>query len=681
MRLEWVEEGKLLDAAYWPYNLRHTVRFSEAIGALYGQGYRVFVEIGPTPILAGMGSQCVPPGEGVWLPSLRQDRNDWEQMLEDVATLYVKGVNIEWREFERCHPHRKIMLPAYPWQRKPYRVEAARTRQRGFTSPESSRWQNAVTAARTQSLHVPIDLNLGSYPAKWQALDRITTALMTRTLFELGAFRTPHQTHSVESSLRDLGIRPTYRTLIARWLQKLAAAGVLQQEGSSYSRREPLSGDPLTPVPGLADPSLSDIPFVLEYVSRCGQMAAAILTGEASALDTLFPGGSLILAEHIYEHWALSRYFNDIARSVVESLVRTLPHGRQLRIAEIGAGTGGATSALLPVLPANRTQYCFTDASKFFFDRARDKYKQYPFLRFGLLDIENKPADQGFGEHTFDAIVASNVLHATRNLDETIENVLSLMGPAALLILCEVTRPPSWIEFSYGFMEDWQRFNDGLRKDSPLLSRKDWEKVLRSHGFEDVAVFPEHGSPAEILGEHCIVARAPSSARPVRSEQLDSWMDDSGQPSMAAAEIQPAQAAKGRGESFLNALRYASAGEQREQLVELVRSRTMKVLRRDPSDLIDRRHRLMDLGIDSLMAVELGLPRALPATLIFDYPSVEAIAGYLASRVLILDPVSPENRPGEGRPEAMEFQPAALRIEDLSDEETEQLLLKKLETM
>jgi hypothetical protein len=97
----------------------------------------------------------------------------------------------------------------------------------------------------------------------------------------------------------------------------------------------------------------------------------------------------------------------------------------------------------------------------------------------------------------------------------------------------------------------------------------------------------------------------------------------------------------------------------------------------------------MDLGIDSLMAVELrnalsselGLPRALPATLIFDYPSVEAIAGYLASRVLILDPVSPENRPGEGRPEAMEFQPAALRIEDLSDEETEQLLLKKLETM
>ena len=140
------------------------------------------------------------------------------------------------------------MLPIYPWQRKPYRVEAARTRQRGVTSPESSRWQNAVTAARAQSLHVPIDLNLASYPVKWQALDRVTTALMTRTLFELGAFRTPHLSHSVESLLQDFGIRPTYRMLMARWLEKLAAAGVLQQEGGAYRRQEPLSGDALTPL-------------------------------------------------------------------------------------------------------------------------------------------------------------------------------------------------------------------------------------------------------------------------------------------------------------------------------------------------------------------------------------------------------------------------------------------------
>ncbi len=691
MRLEWVDEKHLLDAAYWRFNLRNTVRFSEAMKALYDQGYRVFLEIGPTPILVSMGSQCVPQGQGVWLPSLRPDRDDWEQVLEDLATLYVKGVNIDWKEFDREHGRRKVMLPTYPWKRKSYWVEAAKARQRGFGSPETSRWQNVVAAARTQSRQVPMDLSLDSYPAKWQRLDRITTGYMAHTLFELGAFRGARESYSLDTLMQEFKILPAYRILVSRWLKRLVAEGLLQDAGGTYTNPAPFPED-LPKLDGrLGEAVLSDIPFVLEYMRRCGQMAPAILTGEASPLDTLFPGGSLALAEGIYEHWALSRYFNGVTRSVLESLVRTLPPGRQLRIAEIGAGTGGSTSALLPVLPPSRSLYCFTDVSKFFFDRARDKYKEFPFLRFGLLNIEKKPAEQGFGEHTFDAVVACNVLHATRNLDETMDNVLSLLGPGGLLLLCEVTNAPPWIEFSYGLIEDWHRFNDGLRKDSPLISCKEWEALLRTHGFEEVVAFPEPGSPAEILGEHCIVARAPALA-PV-GERRDTWMEVSPEQSAETPVAgESAERSTGRVEEFLRTLRQLPPGEQREQLVELVRNRTMKVLRRDRSEPIERRQRLMDLGIDSLMAVELrnalsaelGLPRALPATLIFDYPNVEAIADYLVSRMLTVDQVSGESASpsdhGAAAGNLAGAEPAASSIEDLSDEEVEKLLLKKLET-
>lgn len=59
----------------------------------------------------------------------------------------------------------------------------------------------------------------------------------------------------------------------------------------------------------------------------------------------------------------------------------------------------------------------------------------------------------------------------------------------------------------------------------------------------------------------------------------------------------------------------------------------------DSPDEIDRRADLLDMGFSSLMAVELrnriaeatGLE--LPAALIYDYPTFEAIAGYLEAQM------------------------------------------------
>jgi acyl transferase domain-containing protein len=107
MRLKWVIGDELLNATYWRYNLRNTVRFHDAIAAVYQQGYRMFLEIGPSPILVTMGAQCLPQGDTVWLPSLRLDRN-WEQIMENLGTLYVNGVNIHWKQVNKNHSRRRV---------------------------------------------------------------------------------------------------------------------------------------------------------------------------------------------------------------------------------------------------------------------------------------------------------------------------------------------------------------------------------------------------------------------------------------------------------------------------------------------------------------------------------------------------------------------------------------------
>jgi len=685
MRLEWVNRERMLDADYWPYNLRNTVRFSQALLTLYEQGHRIFLEIGPSPTLVGMGSQCVPPGQGVWLPSLRAERNDWEQMLESLGTLYVNGVNIDWKQFDAHQSRKKLILPTYPFQRKPYWARAAKTRQRQCSSTETLHWQSAVAAARAQSHQVPIDLNLSGYVDKWNLLDRMAIDSMASTLFQLGAFRAPNETHSVDSLVREFRIQPAYRVVISHWFKKLAAEGVLLEAGDVYSSPNRLGEHPLDSY-RLAK-ELADVPFLVDYMTRCGQMAPAILRGEASPLETLFPRGSLTLAEQIYEQWAHSRYFSSIAKSACAGLLKTSRPGRPLRILEIGAGTGGTTSAVLPVLQPD-TLYYFTDMSPFFFDHARTKFRDYPSVRFGVLDIQKDPSAQGFGEHGFDVVLACNVLHTTRDLNETMNNVLRLLAPGALLVVCEVTNAPSWIEFSYGLIENWHNFSDPMRSDSPLLSVQQWDQLLRAHGFEEVTAFPEPGSPAEVLGEHCILARAPANATAGGKISAGvSYM----QAAEALADAGYADVAKPTGESFVEKLRQAPESEQRELLVELVRDCIMGVLRRERSNPIDGRQRLMDIGFDSLMAVELrnrlgmelGLARDLPATLIFDYPSVEAIAEHLTD-VLRIDHRTSRDTSLHSRQNAVEStgkDNQTLAIESLSDAEVEKLLLDKLQAM
>jgi acyl transferase domain-containing protein/acyl carrier protein len=123
MRLDWVSDHNLLDASYWSYNLRNTVRFFESMVALNEQGYRYFLEIGPSPTLVGMASQCVPQGQSTWLPSLRRDRSDYEQMLESLATLYVNGTSVDWSAVNGTHS-RPIALPTYPFQREQFAIDS-----------------------------------------------------------------------------------------------------------------------------------------------------------------------------------------------------------------------------------------------------------------------------------------------------------------------------------------------------------------------------------------------------------------------------------------------------------------------------------------------------------------------------------------------------------------------------
>ncbi len=105
---------------YWCRHIRQPVKFAASMATLHQQGCDVFVEIGPKPALLGMGRQCLPEDVGVWLPSLRQGTDDWQQILQSLGELYVRGASIDWSGFDQDYQRRRVALPTYPFQRQRY---------------------------------------------------------------------------------------------------------------------------------------------------------------------------------------------------------------------------------------------------------------------------------------------------------------------------------------------------------------------------------------------------------------------------------------------------------------------------------------------------------------------------------------------------------------------------------
>jgi acyl transferase domain-containing protein/SAM-dependent methyltransferase len=677
-------------AAYWRRHLREPVRFADAVQTMWAGGVRVFVEIGPTPALLGMAQRCVPEGKGVWLPSLRKDRDDWREILTSLGTLYTMGARVDWDGFDRDYERRKTLLPTYPFQRERYWADlrepvAAPAAPVATDRPEP--WPRLVAAARRQSGEGPLDLAISTYADKWDRLDELALEYVTAALRRLGLFTTAGERYTAEEIRARCGICDTYRMLLPRWLAMLAGAGRVVADGDGFRSVVALPvSDPDAMAETLRD-SFLDYPSVLTYLARCGGALADVLTGRESPLETLFPDGSSALADELYGTSPSARYFNGIVRAAVSVAAAMATPERPLRILEIGAGTGGTTSALLPALPPDRVRYCFTDVGPLFLSRARERFEAYPFVSCRLLDIEQHPRELGLAAHSFDVVVAVNVLHATRNLHETLEHVAWLLDGAGALVMCEATRHPAWLDVTTALISGWQRFQDDLRTDVPLIAPAAWERALRQHGFEEVTALPEAGSPAEILGQHVIVARGPAvTGCPPDAVALAATTDapggdDDDRPA-PRGEVEDAAA-------FRTRLATLPESERHDTLAAFVRDRIVHVLRLDPAEPPDRQQRLMDLGIDSLMAVEfrnvlavgLALERKLPATLIFDYPTIDAVADYLLSHALGLASTASRRPTAAAAALPSEVDRVAAALEELDDQEVEALLSKRLETL
>ncbi len=243
-------------------------------------------------------------------------------------------------------------------------------------------------------------------------------------------------------------------------------------------------------------------------LGRCGPQIQGVLQGNVDPIQLIFPEDKWdAIVQYYVEGFAFGKY-NDIAQRAIEELIKNLPEDQTLRILEIGAGTGGMSQAILPVLPADRTEYVFTDLSHMFMMKAKTRFAKYPFVKYQIMDIEKNPADQGVDLHSFDLIIASDVLHATRDLSVTLGHVQDLLASEGILMMLEVTNNPAYLDLIFGMTEGWWLYEDtDLRPDHATMGPEAWESTLDKCGFSDIAYYSDVPDNS-ISAQNVIMARA-----------------------------------------------------------------------------------------------------------------------------------------------------------------------------
>jgi SAM-dependent methyltransferase len=231
----------------------------------------------------------------------------------------------------------------------------------------------------------------------------------------------------------------------------------------------------------------------VQLAERCGPRFAEALSSAVAYQELLFPGGSMEAVLPVYEHAVGGAWYNGCVVAAVEAVLALLPAGRRVVALEVGAGTGGTASSVLAAVERACERYIFTDVSEVFLRQARVRFTGFPFLEYTLLNIDADPRLQGFAPNQCDVVIATNVLHATPFMRNTLRHCEQLLRASGMLVVNDALATAAFAQVTFGMTDGWWLFGESrdperVGQDCPLLSWRQWQAILVDSGFHHGAL-------------------------------------------------------------------------------------------------------------------------------------------------------------------------------------------------
>lgn len=541
-----IDESTLNQADYWRRHMRQPVRFIQSIQVAHELGARIFLETGPDAQLVACGQREY-RDNAYWIASARRSKEASDVLNQALLQLYAAGVALPWADL-LAGDGQRIAAPCYPFDTERYWKDRA--------SRANEPADAALSAGLAVASRAATALDLPRLEALKQCATRLHAIYVDRLVQRCTGDAIEHGVDAI-TIMRRGRLLPRYQQLLQRLLNNCVVDGDYRCADGRYTRARPIDHQQRESLLTELASYCEGFQAIPDTIARAGDRLYEMMSGAEEPVAIIFPQSASDGVEVLYQEFSFGRYFNQIAAGVLRGILQTRQPRQPLRILEVGGGTGGTTAWLLPELrgvPA--LEYHFTDISALFTRRAQQKFADYEFVHYNELDLEKEAQSQGFQAQSYDLIVAANVIHATRHIGHTLDNLRPLLKPGGRLLMREITQPMRLFDFVFGPLV-LPLQDIGAREGELFLTTDQWQQQCRRAGFSKVEWLPQDGSPTAGMSEHIILATLPGQAvcatsgsapsDPVlgqaltdSADYLADWSDCAGQPERFNARWQEA---------------------------------------------------------------------------------------------------------------------------------------------
>lgn len=312
-----------------------------------------------------------------------------------------------------------------------------------------------------------------------------------------GVFKTKDDIYNIRDLQKRLFIIEKYKRMLKALLRILEKRGYIELKNESirYIGEEYLSnGEKISQEAEEIKIKLydnnSDYIAIVKLLDLCFENYYDILSGKVQSTDIIFPKGSMSLVEGIYSSGKIVSHFSKLLGKYISCLIRNKleqGHKEKIKILEIGAGTGGTSRYIVEEigLYSEYIEYYYTDISPGFTSYGQNKLKNHDFIKYKVLNIEKDIEKQGFYSQEFDIVFATNVIHATKNITNTIANIKRLIKNNGTFLLNEMMSIQDFATAIFGLLDGWWQYNDEHIRliDAPLLTLDSWKNEFQKAGL------------------------------------------------------------------------------------------------------------------------------------------------------------------------------------------------------